>query len=226
MFENNHVISLIFTFLPVLIYSIIVFVLKPNVIKWKVASLFFSMGLLSTIFVNAIHYAFPNWDAPISNDKIISLMITSFLKIGLLEEISKFLMFKLTGWYKNKKYHPSAIMFYVMSVSCGFAVSENILYAQIYGGDVLFIRSISSVIIHMICGLLMGYFLALKSINKKKIYAIIGIVIASLFHGIYDFNIFLNGNSGMNDSYIIILIGIIITYKMSTNLAKKSLILE
>ena len=108
----------------------------------------------------------------------------------------------------------------MMSVSCGFAVSENILYAQIYGGEVLFIRSISSVIVHMITGLLMGYFFALKNIKNNSLYSILGIGIASIFHGIYDFNIFMYGNSAMLYSYIIIIIGMAITYKMSKKFKK------
>jgi len=236
MFENNNILSFIFTFFPVLLYSIIVYITAPPfTIRWKVASLFFSMGVLSTILVNAIHYTFPNWDLPMHTDLIIALFASAFLKVALLEEGSKFAMFKLTEVYRSENYvdHPSAIMFYAMSVSCGFAVSENILYAQIYGGDVLFIRSFSSVIIHMICGLMMGYFVALGRIDsgipsnnlrvmnpKLRMYThtLAGILVATFYHGIYDFNIFLNGEKGYDKSFTIIGIGLAIAYMMSAHL--------
>jgi protease PrsW len=232
MLKDNNLIYLIFTFLPALIYSIIVYITAPqNTIKWKISSLFFSMGVLSTILVNAIHFAFPNWDNPTSSILAISLFITAFFKIGFLEEISKFFLFKLTEWYRHHKYksqHSFAIMFYSMSVSCGFAVSENILYAQIYGGSVLFIRSFSSVLIHMMCGLMMGYFIALGRIEsnnvnnyfKKIYYTIAGILVSSFYHGLYDFNIYLYQD--LSKSFAIILTGFIITYSMIHHLKKIS----
>lgn len=227
MFEDNNLIYLIFTFLPALIYSIVVYLTSPQyTIKWRTASLFFSMGLLSTLLVNAVHFAFPNWDSPISNVIMISFLITAFLKVGFLEEVCKFSMFKLTEWYKHHKFkshHPSAIMFYSMSVSCGFAVSENILYAQIYGGQVLFIRSFSSVLIHMMCGLMMGYFIALGRIGdinsskfKKFVYSFTGILVASFYHGLYDYNIYMY--QSLNKSFAIIILGFIITYSMTYHL--------
>jgi RsiW-degrading membrane proteinase PrsW (M82 family) len=236
MFENNNVVSFIFTFLPALIYSIIVYVTAPPfTIRWRIASLFFSMGVLSTILVNAVHYMFPNWDYPMSSNVILALFCTAFIKVGFLEEASKFSMFKLTEWYRNKTHvdHPSAIMFYAMSISCGFAVSENILYAQIYGGEVLFIRSFSSVLVHMICGLMMGYFVALGRIDhdspKNNLslahprvrmisHTIAGIMCASFYHGLYDFNIFVNGDAGVDKSFTIIGIGLAVTYVMSAHL--------
>jgi protease PrsW len=234
MFENNNVISFFFTFFPVLFYSLIVYISAPAYsVRIKIASLFFFMGVLSTILVNSVHYMFPNWGLPMHSDPIIALFITAFLKVAFLEEGSKFSMFKLTEWYRSEKYvdHPSAIMFYAMSVSCGFAVSENILYAQMYGGDVLFVRSFSSVFCHMICGLFMGYFVALgraesdfygfHSRIRTAAFTCAGIIAATFYHGLYDFNIFVNGNSGMNNTFLIIAAGLAIAYNMSSNLTRQ-----
>lgn len=227
MFENNNVISFIFTFLPAFIYSFVLYLTIPaKTIKWRIASLFFLMGLLSTILVNAVHFTFPNWDSPITTSLILGLFITAFVKVGILEEVCKFIMFKLTEWYRNKKYfdHPDAIMFYAMSVSCGFAVSENILYAQIYGGWVLITRSFSSVLIHMICGLTMGYFVALGRTNTAQNYkrrmmltTVLGVCVASLYHGLYDFNLFVGGPFASYISNGILTVGILISYLMTTH---------
>ena len=236
MFENNNIISFIFTFLPALVYSMIVYITAPPfTIRARIASLFFSMGILSTILVNAVHYTFPNWDLPASTNILIAMFVTAFVKVAFLEESSKFTMFKLTEWYRNKKYvdHPSAIMFYAMSISCGFAVSENILYCQIYGGEVLLIRSFSSVLCHMICGLMLGYFMALGRIDSQTpknilgtahprlrmaAHTLAGICAATFYHGLYDFNIFVNGDSGIDRSFTIIVVGLAITYAMSAHL--------
>jgi RsiW-degrading membrane proteinase PrsW (M82 family) len=236
MFENNNIISFIFTFLPAFIYALIVYITAPPfTIRWRIASLYFSMGVLSTILVNAVHYTFPNWDNPVSKTLAVTMFVTAFIKVALLEESSKFSMFKLTEWYRNKKYsdHPSAIMFYAMSISCGFAVSENILYAQIYGGEVLLIRSFSAVLVHMICGLMMGYFVALGRIDNESpknnittahpkirmiVHTIAGICAATFYHGLYDFNIFVNGDAGADKSFSIVVGGLVITYVMSAHL--------
>lgn len=236
MFEQNNLLALLFTFVPALIYSAIVyFTIMPGVIKLRVASLFFSMGVLSTLLVNAVHYAFPNWKASSSEHLLLSLFIMAFVKIALLEEGSKFFMFKLTEWYRNKKRldHPGAIMFYAMSISCGFAVSENILYCQQFGGEVLLVRTFSAVLVHLICGLIMGYFVALGRIKKdipdnnissfrprvRMIgHTICGICAATFYHGLYDFNIYINDTDAMNKLMIIVLAGILLTYAMSKHL--------
>lgn len=227
MFEHNNVIALIFTFLPAFIYSLVLYLTIPaETIKWRIASLFFLMGLLSTILVNAVHFTFPNWDSPVSTNILIGFFITAFIKVGLLEESCKFSMFKVTEWYRNKKYfdHPDAIMFYAMSVSCGFAVSENILYAQIYGGWVLVTRSFSAVLVHMICGLMMGYFVALGRSNPGKnhkrrmiLNTIAGVCVASLYHGLYDFNLFVGSPGAEYISDGILTVGILASYLMTTH---------
>lgn len=238
MFEYNNILAFIFTFLPALIYSIIVYAnTPPFTIKWKIASLFFLMGILSVTVVTTVHFIFPLWDYfPLdASNMMLSLFFSAIVKVGLLEEGSKFLMFRTTEYYRNKKYtdHPSAIMFYAMSVSCGFAVMENIMYARSLGGEVLLIRSFTSVIVHMICGLMMGYFVALgnlKSISYPKTilnrikalsFVVAGVFTSTFYHGLFDFSIdsgLANGENPILISIVIILVGLALTFMMSSHL--------
>ena len=239
MLEHNNLFYLLLSFLPALIFAIIVFISMPAyTIRWKVGSLFFAMGILSTFLVNAIHFSFPNWNKIESQNEFVAFFISAFIKIALLEEFCKLILFQTTEWYRNKFFYtdnPAAVMFYCMSVSCGFAVSENILYAQQYGGDVLFIRTFTSVIVHMICGLMMGYFIGLKNIktnnfistigniNYKMIFlSICGLAASTFYHGLYDFNIFINGEAGNDKSIHIIIAGLLITFGMASKHFKKS----
>lgn len=221
MLENNNIIPFIFTFLPALFYALIVYVFYPaKTIKWKITSMYFFMGVLSTLLVNTFNYIFPQWKYPTSDSLLIALFVQAFLQIAVVEEGSKFAMFKISESYRNKKYvdSPLAIMFYAIAVSCGFAVSENILYAQMFGNDVLWIRSFTSVLVHMSCGAMLGYFVALGRINGGiYLYTTIGIISAVAYHGFYDFRIFSGGGS-MDGIYAIVGLGVAVTFVMMNNL--------
>ncbi len=120
-----------------------------------------------------------------------------------MEEMSKWIAFKCTNYIRGKRRnnldHPYAIMFYSALISAGFSIVENIQYAQraIFGEfgelsaeSVLTTRAITSVIIHMVCGLFMGYYIARGKYEtpiKKVLYNILGISAAIFIHGTYDF---------------------------------------
>jgi len=134
-----------------------------------------------------------------------SLLLYAFVQVALMEEISKWMAFKCVDFMRGKRRknldHPYAIMFYSALVSAAFAIAENIQYAQrtmagefgdnVTPENVLIIRAVTSVIIHMTCGLIMGYYIALGkgiSVIRKILYNIIGIAAATFMHGVYDLN--------------------------------------
>ncbi len=233
---NNNIIPFIFAFLPVLLYSVLVYLcMAKSNIKWRISVLYFLMGIASTSLVNCLHFIFPFIDSTASTNFVLDMFIKAMIATALIEEGSKFAVFKITESYRNKNYpdHPFSIMFYAMSVSCGFAVLENILYAQAFGAtfsmmDVLIIRSLSSVIVHMSTGLLLGYFVALgrmKSDNPKNrniIYTFIGVMAATLYHGIYDFNLFVYTSQTQRISNVIVILGIVLSVFMIRHLKIRS----
>jgi hypothetical protein len=87
-----------------------------------------------------------------------------------------------------------------MLTAAAFSIVENVQYAQraihgefgnISAESVLTTRAISSVVIHMVCGLFMGYYIARSkgaSRTKKIFFNILGISTATFMHGIYDMN--------------------------------------
>lgn len=134
-----------------------------------------------------------------------SLLLFAFVQVALMEELSKWMAFKCVDYMRGKRRknldHPYAIMFYSALVSAAFAIAENIQYAQramvgefgegVTAENVLIVRAVSSVLIHMTCGLFMGYYIALAkntSVVRKTLYNIIGISAAAFMHGVYDFN--------------------------------------
>jgi len=78
-------------------------------------------------------------------------------------------------------------------VSMGFACLENIFYVFEHGVKVGFIRAFTAVPAHAIFGILMGYFMGIaKFSNKKFKQNIFGLLIATIFHGSYDFFLFID----------------------------------
>jgi RsiW-degrading membrane proteinase PrsW (M82 family) len=175
-----------------------------------------------------------------------------FVQVGLTEEICKALTFLLITGLRLKSLRisdkPYAIMFYSMMVSMGFAVVENIHYAwrflSVDGADpmdVLLVRTVTSVIAHMIFGLIMGYFFGLgfKSIRgynseptkfniwgrthvktKRTLFFTMGILVAAFFHGMYDFILSLGVSWATVAEFLIV--GLMTTYLMSRRSIRKS----
>lgn len=231
-------------------------------IKFKTAFIYLYTGLLSVTLLQFIFFIFPHLhDKMFVNSEggfelngnvfeiytptLGTLLMFAFVQVALMEEMSKWIALKCAGYmrgnHKRSLDHPYAIMFYSALISAAFSIVENIQYAQraAYGEfgpttpeNVLAIRAVTSVIVHMACGLFMGYYIALaKNSNtiKKVLYNILGIGAATFMHGLYDFNWFKPNTE--NDYYeilpnfpvhissaIIILFSIVIAFFMAWNL--------
>ena len=98
---------------------------------------------------------------------------------------------------------PVDLMIYMVVAALGFAAVENILYLLAPLDNISFttviqttitislIRFIGATFLHTLCSALLGYYLALGiSRNKRNIlFLITGLVLASAFHGLYNFSI-------------------------------------
>jgi len=223
MFEDNNLILFLMCIVPIVFYSIIIFINSPSFsIRLKTSLNYLYIGLLSVTILQFFHFVFPHLNDTFFKinlgdftlkDKYFevyektlgSLLLFAFIQVALMEEFSKWVAFKCTDYMRGKRRkdldHPYSIMFYSALVSAAFAITENIQYAQramagefgenITAENVLIVRAVSSVIIHMTCGLFMGYYIALgknSSAIRKVLYNIIGISAATFIHGVYDFN--------------------------------------
>jgi hypothetical protein len=78
----------------------------------------------------------------------------------------------------------------------GFAFSENLIYVNSEDYEIIFTRSAICVAVHMSCSAMIGYSLYRGLLQKKwyfKIgFVILGFILASLIHGLYDYFIFTN----------------------------------
>ena len=190
-------------------------------IRLKTSFTYLYTGLLSVTLLQFVYFIFPhihdtffksyvgNFDLREGHFEVFqptfaSLLMFAFIQVALMEELSKWIAFKCTDYMRGKRRknldHPYAIMFYSSLTAAAFSIVENVQYAQraivgefgdITAESVLTTRAVTSVIVHMICGLFMGYYIARSkgaTPLKKVFFNILGICAATFIHGIYDMN--------------------------------------
>lgn len=236
--------NIIFTLLPALFYAFVVWLSTPfKSIKWTNSSLYFIFGGLSVGIVLFVHFLFPFWQNPVSEVYSLNLIFFAFVQVALLEEMSKFIVFKAVDISREKQHDwdfPITIMFYNMLVGGAFGVVENVMYGVQYGNDAIVIRSFTSLIIHMLAGIFMGYFIALGRENteiktysvmslflkrhhkyRKLILSVFGILAATVLHGTYDYLLF-GGKIENPETKILITITVAMTiaYFMGRHLSR------
>ncbi len=181
---------------------------------------------------------------------IATVMFYAFVQVALFEEMCKFIALKLNDYSRGKRRKdldsPYAIMFYCALVSGAFAIMESIDYAYramrgefgffVTPKEVLFIRTFTAVLMHMVSGVFMGYFIALakgQNLATKVVLNIFGITTASLAHGLYDY-VLMKPTSDViyltptlyiqSTSMFLLCIYMLLAYIASNNLKKRSFI--
>lgn len=134
---------------------------------------------------------------------IIIDILKWFFVVALTEEVLKYIGLRFTVLKNGALDEPLDVMLYMVIVALGFAGLENTLYLfspsnGLTLGVILkttltisFIRFVGATFLHTLCSALLGYFLALSFLktDKKLLFTIVGITLASLLHGLYDFSI-------------------------------------
>ena len=92
---------------------------------------------------------------------------------------------------------------------------ENVLYVFQYGISTGITRAFTAVPAHATFGILMGYFMGKAKFSKNKMkFNLIGLLIATFFHGAYDFFLFINFIPGtLIGAIISLIIGIVLANK-------------
>lgn len=212
MLNDNNLILLLLAFLPALAYSFIIYFNDRNNIKIGTALSYLIGGCISITFFDIITNVFPRFQemmfttssgvldlstmSLIQQPTTLTWVAFAFVQVALLEEVTKAMAWGSMSLFRQGEHRRQntlfSTMFYSCMISVGFAGIENLQYLISTPTSELFIqRSLTAVITHMICGLLMGYFLALARLKKNLFnrlgFQLIGILAAVLFHGAYDF---------------------------------------
>ncbi|MBK9247306.1 MAG: PrsW family intramembrane metalloprotease [Ignavibacteria bacterium] len=128
-----------------------------------------------------------------SPDNFFQTAFHAFVIVGLSEEWSKYLFLKGYAYRKSDFNEPYDGITYSVMVSMGFATLENIMYVAQGGFEVAILRMFLSVPAHATFGVIMGYYVGLAKFRQHSLrLRMIGLFLAMLFHGAYDFCLFLN----------------------------------
>ena len=176
----------------------------------------FLFGAVVSIIITTILYYTIDLFLPLNdNFSIIQQFIKAFVVVALVEEFSKYIIVRYYAQPKPEFNEPFDGIVYAVMVSMGFAATENILYVLEGGLSTAIIRSFTAVPAHATFGILMGYYMGKAKFSKNKtILNISGLLLATLFHGAYDFFLFIEFIPGIwIGAFVSLIIGIIISKK-------------
>jgi RsiW-degrading membrane proteinase PrsW (M82 family) len=141
--------------------------------------------------------------------------------VALVEEFSKYI-FVRGILYRNPNFNePFDGIVYSVMVGMGFATLENVMYVEDGGWSVAVLRMFTAVPAHAAFAVLMGYYLGLaKFVHHKSHYGWYGLLIASIFHGAYDYFWFIGQVNGV---WAGIWIGAIVSLVVGVMLSKRAI---
>jgi len=149
-------------------------------------------AIVSIIVTTILYFLFAKFFPPFLEKSVFDQFIKAFLMVGLIEEFSKYIIVRYYAQPKEAFNEPFDGIVYAVMVSMGFAVTENIFYVFEYGMSTALTRAFTAVPAHAAFGVLMGYFMGKAKFSKhKKILNLLGLLLAMLFHGAYDFFLFI-----------------------------------
>ena len=160
----------------------------------------FLLGIFSTVPAVIIQAILKKTlDSNFAYQSIAYYAIFAFLVVGLSEEGSKYLMLRLYAYRKKAFDEPLDGIIYGVMVSMGFATLENVLYVFQHGYGTAIARMFLSVPAHACFGVIMGYYVGLAKFNPMRatLYKRTGLLLAVLFHGAFDFFLFLQQSEHM-----------------------------
>ena len=171
-----------------------------------------TVSILITFFLGYfVAQIFPLTD----NKSILQQFLQAFIVVALVEEFAKYIIVKFYA-QKNKEFNePFDGIVYAVMVSMGFAALENVLYVFQHGAATGLLRAFTAVPAHATFAILMGYFMGkAKFSNKKVVLNLTGLLLATIFHGAYDFFLFINFIPGISiGAFVSLIIGIMLSRK-------------
>jgi protease PrsW len=122
---------------------------------------------------------------------IAMILVYAFIGVGLVEELSKFFFLRVYAYPKQAFNEPFDGIVYSVMVAMGFATAENVLYAITHGLETTLLRMFTAVPLHATCGIILGFYVGLAKFRPKPAkYILLGLLLAFLVHGAYDFFLF------------------------------------
>jgi protease PrsW len=155
---------------------------------WRLTIGSFVCGMLSTAPAVAIQLMLRPDGDPDAPETLLQSLVFCIFVVSLTEELSKFTFLRLYAYTSEEFNEPMDGIVYSVLISMGFATLENVFYS-LQGLPVALARAVTAVPAHAAFGVVMGAFVGMGKFlpNRKGQMITVGIVLAVLFHGLYDF---------------------------------------
>jgi len=152
----------------------------------------FLWGIAATLPALIIEYFFSAF-IPVGLNPMMLAAVRAFLVAGLVEESCKIAMVNKFIYPLPEFDEENDGIIYTMAAGLGFAFMENILYSMnsAHPWSMLLIRGVTSVPLHGLASGLMGYYIGKSKFSQKDSRGL-GLLMAVLYHGLYDFFLFSN----------------------------------
>lgn len=175
----------------------------------------FFLGAFVSIIITTILYIISDFFYTEIKSSILSQFIKAFLIVALIEEFSKYVIIRFVAQPNKAFNEPFDGIVYAVMVSMGFAATENIMYVINGGFGVALLRALTAVPAHATFAVLMGYFMGMAKFSTKKWQLnLLGLLLAILFHGAYDFFLFIDFVPGIwVGAFVSLIVGIILSAK-------------
>jgi len=202
-FNYSIILAVIFGLLPSLIWLTYYLTKDLHPEPKKMILKVFFWGALITLPVFFIQTGLKSLLQESNVSPLIYNLIFWFLIIALSEELFKYLVVKLKVVNSPHLDEPVDAMVYMVVAALGFAAVENMLYLFTPMGQMSIdqaltrtlladlVRFIGATFLHTLCSAVIGYSFATSFHQARMKHApiVLGIIIATLLHGLYDFSI-------------------------------------
>jgi protease PrsW len=187
----------------------------------------FILGMLSTIPPLAIQLFAGEIGRGSGLHSVLNYAFYSYVLIAFTEEGSKFLVLRFFAYPKKSFLEPFDGIVYAVMISMGFATIENIEYVERFGLQTGIVRFFLSVPAHASFAVLTGYYAGMAKASPDHSLSLLwkGLIIAVLFHGSFDFFVFLQRNQKIT-AYVsegLLSFGAFATFYIAMRLALKTI---
>jgi protease PrsW len=157
----------------------------------------FILGMVSTVPAIIMQLVFKTSMEDMQGQSMLQVAAFAYGVVALSEEGSKFIMLRFYAYPKKAFDDPFDGIVYAVMVGMGFATLENIGYVMQHGFATGITRMFLSVPAHATFAILMGYHTGLAKFNllKRNYYFLLAVLWPVIFHGTFDFFLFLGNNN-------------------------------
>lgn len=160
----------------------------------------------------------------IKDEEVAHQFFNAFFKAAFIEEFSKFFFVRFILFYNKNFSEPFDGIVYAVMVSMGFATLENVVYVHQYGFATGIMRMFTAVPAHATFAIIMGFFIGRAKFTHRRVvyYSFIALLTATLFHGAYDYFLFISYIPGLVTGAIISLIICFVLSRKAVRLHQQS----